>query len=236
MRGAMKSHGRATRAFGLEGVRGPLAFLADIHGNLAALDAVLAALRNSNVAGVFVAGDLLLGGAQPLEVWMRLQEIGAHCIAGTSDRALALIDPAKLRPKDEQERARLARFRETREALGDVILGRLKRLPEAMRLSVPGGDEWLMVHGSPRDPDAVISHDLSTEEIEALVDGDTADVVICGGGHVPFAHRLEDTLVVGVGSVGEAPEGDVAHFTLLWPGEDLPVVDAQWVAYERSRV
>ena len=231
MRGELKSHGRATRSFAVEGVRGPLAFLADIHGNLEALDAVLASLKNTSVAGLFVAGDLLLGGDNPLEVWMRLQEVGAHCISGTSDRALALIDPAKLRPKDDAERARVERFRSTREALGEVILGRVKRLPEAMRLSVPGGGEWLLVHGSPRDPDAVISHDLSTEEIEALIDGDTADVVICGGGHVPFAHRLEDTLVVGVGSVGQAPEGRVAHYTLLWPGEELPVVDPQWVAY-----
>jgi len=231
MRGAMRSHGTPARSFGLEGVRGPLAFLSDIHGNLKALDAVLDALKNTSVGGIFVAGDLLLGGDDPLAVWMRLQEVGAHCISGTTDRALALIDPAKLRPRDDAERARLERFKRTREALGEVILGRLKRLPEAMRLNVPGGDEWLLVHGSPRDPDAFITHDLSTEEVEALVDGDPADVVICGGGHVPFAHKLEDTLVVSVGSVGEAPEGAVAHYTLLWPGEDLPAVDPQWVAY-----
>ncbi len=233
-RGVHRAHGRTARSFEVTGVRGPLAFLADIHGNLAALDAVLGALKNTSVAGIFVAGDLLLGGDQPLEVWMRLQEIGAHCVAGTSDRALALLNPARIRAHDDVERARLERFARTQSALGDVILERLKRLPEAMRLKVPGGDEWLLVHGSPRDPDTVISHDLSTDEVEALVDGDPADVVICGGGHVPFAHKLEESLVVSVGSVGESPEGGVAHFTLLWPGEELPVVDPQWVAYGAS--
>lgn len=234
MRGALKQHGRTARTFSVAGVRGPLAFLADIHGNLAALDAVLGALKNTSVAGIFVAGDLLLGGDHPLEVWMRLQEVGAHCIAGTSDRALTLIDPARLRARDDAARLRLERFSRTRDALGEIILERLKRLPEAMRLTVPGGDEWLMVHGSPRDPDTVISHDLSTDEVEALVDNDPADVVICGGGHVHFAHKLDETLVVGVGSVGESPEGDVAHYTLLWPGEELPVIDPQWVAYSRG--
>lgn len=232
MRG-LREHGRTARTFSVSGVRGPLAFLSDIHGNLPALDAVLGALKNSSVAGIFVAGDLLFGGDQPLEVWMRLQEIGAHCIAGTSDRAITLLNPARMRPRDDAERARLERFSRTREALGDVILERVKRLPEAMRLTVPGGDEWLMVHGSPRDPDTVISHDLSTDEIEVLVDNDPADVVVCGGGHVPFAHKLDETLIVGVGSVGEAPEGDVAHYTLLWPGEELPVIDPQWVPYTR---
>ncbi|MFO0626872.1 MAG: metallophosphoesterase family protein [Polyangiales bacterium] len=233
-RGVHRPHGRTARSFAVTGVRGPLAFLADIHGNLAALDAVLGALKNTSVAGIFVAGDLLLGGEQPLEVWMRLQEIGAHCVAGTSDRALAMLDPARIPARDDAERARLARFARTQSALGDVIIARLKRLPEAMRLTVPGGDEWLLVHGSPRDPDTVISHDLSTEEVEALVDGDPADVVICGGGHVPFAHKLDESLVVSVGSVGEAPEGGIAHYTLLWPGEELPVVDPQWVAYGAS--
>jgi hypothetical protein len=51
---------------------------------------------------------------------------------------------------------------------------------------------------------------------------------------VPFAHKLEESLVVSVGSVGESPEGGIAHFTLLWPGEELPVVDPQWIAYGDS--
>ena len=32
----------------------------------------------------------------------------------------------------------------------------------------------------------------------------------------------------------DSPEGGIAHFTLLWPGEELPVVDPQWVAYGDS--
>jgi predicted phosphodiesterase len=124
-RGVHRAHGRTARSFEVTGVRGPLAFLADIHGNLAALDAVLGALKNTSVAGIFVAGDLLLGGDQPLEVWMRLQEIGAHCVAGTSDRALALLNPARIRAHDDVERARLERFARTQSALGDVILERL---------------------------------------------------------------------------------------------------------------
>ena len=45
-----------------------LAFLSDVHGNLPALQAVLQELREADVETVYVCGDLLLGGQQPLEV------------------------------------------------------------------------------------------------------------------------------------------------------------------------
>jgi hypothetical protein len=86
-----------------ETLHGPIAFLADIHGNLRALDAVLAALHEAGVGAVFVCGDLLLDGDDPLGVWMRLQKIGARCVRGTTDRALATVDPARLRPGTEAE-------------------------------------------------------------------------------------------------------------------------------------
>ncbi|MBK8696479.1 MAG: metallophosphoesterase family protein [Deltaproteobacteria bacterium] len=95
-----------------------MAFLADIHGNLAALDAVLAALKDDHVEAVFVAGDLLLGGADPLAVWMRLMEVHARCVRGTTDRALALMEPARLQPKSDEERAAAQRFTDARESLG----------------------------------------------------------------------------------------------------------------------
>ena len=46
----------------------PIAFLSDIHGNLLALDTVLAELERLGVKRLYVAGDLLLGGEEPLEV------------------------------------------------------------------------------------------------------------------------------------------------------------------------
>ena len=50
----------------------PIAFLSDVHGNLTALDVVLAELERLDVKRLYVAGDLLLGGDEPLGVWQRL--------------------------------------------------------------------------------------------------------------------------------------------------------------------
>ncbi len=214
-----------------EGMRGPMAFLADIHGNLAALDAVLAAMKDERASAVFVAGDLLLPGEDPLGVWMRLMEVGARCVRGTTDRALALMEPARLHPKTDEERAAAQRFVATRDALGDLILAKLRRLPEALRLEMPDGREWVVVHGSPMDPDEAITADLDDEEVGALIGDDPADVVICGSGHVPFVRTIDEVTVVSVGSVGASPEGRTAHYTLMMPTAQGPRIDQRWVAY-----
>ena len=65
----------------------PIAFLSDVHGNLVALDVVLAELERLDVKRLYVAGDLLLDGDQPLEVWQRLQALGATCTRGPSDQS-----------------------------------------------------------------------------------------------------------------------------------------------------
>ncbi len=215
----------------LEGVRGPMAFVADVHGNLAALDAVLAALKEDGVTQIFVAGDLLLQGDEPLAVWMRLMEVSARCVRGTTDRALALMEPGRLNPKTDEERAAAQHFAETREALGELILAKLRRLPEALRLEMPDGREWVVVHGSPMDPDEAMTADLDDDELTALLGDDPADVVICGGGHVPFVRALDGVTVVAVGSVGAAPEGRTAHYTLMMPTSDGPRIDQKWVNY-----
>lgn len=97
----------------LEQFQGPLAFLADVHGNLAALDAVIAASRAAGAQTFFVAGDLVYRGSEPLEVWKRLTEIGARLTRGTSDIALVAVDPDKLRPTDPEQRAAVEKFRWT---------------------------------------------------------------------------------------------------------------------------
>ncbi|RZO50629.1 MAG: metallophosphatase family protein, partial [Sandaracinaceae bacterium] len=52
----------------------PMAFLSDVHGNLPALEAVLAELERRMISSIFVAGDLLLGGDDPVGVYKRLSQ------------------------------------------------------------------------------------------------------------------------------------------------------------------
>ncbi len=209
----------------------PTAFLADVHGNLDALDAVLAELASRAIQGIYVAGDLLLGGEHPLEVWRRLERAGARLIAGPSDVALSRVAPDKLRPTDPDEAAMVERFVATRRALGDVILRRLAALPYQLRLPLVDGREVLVVHGSPTDPFEGISHDMDDDEVRARLGHEHADIIMCGATHVPFVRTLDGTEIVNVGSVGAAPEGGVAHFTVLSPKVNGADVEQTWVTY-----
>lgn len=189
--------------------------LSDIHGHVVALDAILAEAKHWGFDQLVVCGDLCFPGPQPLDVWKRLIDNNALCVQGLSDRALGELDPEDLHPQTELERERLQRLVATHRELGDLILARLRRLPTIARLPLESGHEMVIVHGSPVDPTVPLTHDMSEEELWALLGDDPCDLVICSGDHVPFQSEVDGVRIVGVGSVGEAPGGLVAHATLV---------------------
>lgn len=192
--------------------------ISDIHGHLDSLRAVLATAERRSFQKLLVAGDLVFPGPEPLETWRRLSAAGAVLVQGLSDRAVATLDPEALRPQNEAERSRIDRMRATREALGDLILQRIRRLPTHARVPLEDGGELLLVHGSPSDPGEPLTHDMTDDEINALLGDDPADVVVCGASHVPFDRIVGGVRVINVGSVGEAPVsagGPVAHATWI---------------------
>jgi len=189
--------------------------ISDIHGHADALAAVLATAERRGFGRLLVAGDLCFPGPAPLETWRRLVSVNATCVQGLGDRALATIDPDGLNARSDFERARLRRLRETRTELGELILARLAKLPTSVRIPIEGARQLQLVHGSPRDPSEPLTHELDDEEIAMLLGDDPADVVVCGGSHVPFDRTIGRTRIVNVGSVGEAPDGCFAHATFI---------------------
>ncbi len=191
--------------------------ISDVHGQLDALRAVLATAERRAFHKLLVAGDLVFPGPEPLEVWRRLTGAGALMVQGLTDRAVATLDPEALRPRSEHERERLERMRGTREALGELILQRLRKLPTHHRIALEDGGELLLVHGAPADPGEALTHDMTDEEINALIGDDPADVVVCGASHVPFDRMVGDVRIINVGSVGEAPAAGLrlAHATWI---------------------
>jgi predicted phosphodiesterase len=189
--------------------------ISDIHGHADALAAVLATAERRGFSKLLVAGDLCFPGPAPLDTWRRLMASGAICVQGVGDRALATIDVNNLRATSEHDRTRLDRLRATRGELGELILARLAKLPKTSRIAIETGGEILLVHGSPLDPSEPISHDMTDEEMSALIGDDPADIIVCGASHVPFDRQIGDTRIVNVGSVGEAPGGHHAHATFV---------------------
>lgn len=189
--------------------------IADIHGYARRLEQVLAFGKAQGCTLVLAAGDLCFPGPEPLETWKLLMGVRAHCVQGVSDLALAAVDPDDLPSPDAEHAERIERLRQTQETLGEVILARLHRLPTTFRMSMEDGGELLLVHGSPADPTTSITHDMEDDEVLALLGDESADVVVCGGSHVPFERYVEPTRIVAVGSVGESPTPQVAHAAIL---------------------
>ena len=209
--------------------------LSDIHGNLDALQAVLATAEKRSFNKLLVAGDLVFPGledasrARPLETWRRLTAAGAVLVQGTTDRALATLDPSTMPAKTDHEKRMVERMRAVRAELGDLVLERLRRLPAVERFPLEDGTELILVHGSPSDPTEGMSHDLDDDEMLALVADDPADVIVCGNTHVAFERTIGDLRIVNVGSVGEAPDG-------VEPGAAPKVAHATWIETSPSGV
>jgi hypothetical protein len=125
-------------------------------------------------------------------------------------RAIGTLVPVVRHGIAPHERARLQLLRRARAELGAPILAKLAALPSSVRVPLPfangplAGAELLLVHGSPADPTEPFTHDMTDDEIRALLGDDPADVILCGGSHVPFDRTVMGVRVINVGSVGEA--------------------------------
>ena len=208
-----------------------LGFVSDVHGNLEALEAVLAELARQDVSMIFACGDHVLGGDAPLETWRALQRVGARCVKGLSDHALATVDASDLAPHTEEETSRADAFLETQTALGELVVEQLRRLPETLRVPLIDGREILVVHASPADPGLEITHDMTDDELLDALHDDPADVVVCGASHVQFRRDVEGVAVVSVGSVGAALAERVAQFVVMRPRMDGLEVHLDFVGY-----
>ena len=203
----------------------PFAFISDIHGNLPALEAVLAELRRRDVGRIYAVGEHLLadgerGGQDPLGVWRLLQKNDVVCIRGLSDEALIEVDEDSLAPHGDEEHVRADAFLKARKDLGELVIEQLRRLPLSLRIPLIDGREVFVVHGSPADPFTAIEHHMSDEEIERALAGEAADVVVCGASHTAFRRDIEDVALVSVGSVGAAPTEGIAHYCIMSPRMD----------------
>ena len=164
--------------------------LSDVHANLAALDAVLAAVPS--VDELWHLGDVVGYGPDPDAVVARLRDLGARGVRGNHDAA------AVGGPEIESFNVDARRAMEwTRTVISDETRAWLSSLPERLER-----EEITLVHGSPRDPtwEYVTTTPVARAGIAAL----TTPVGLNGHTHVPVAYLEEDgrleTMSPGAGS------------------------------------
>jgi predicted phosphodiesterase len=72
---------------------------------------------------------------------------------------------------------------------------------------------------------------MDDEELRLMLADDPADIVVCGGTHVAFHRMVDEVQLINVGSVGSAPEGRIAHYTIVYPHLQGAQFDQSYVEY-----
>ncbi len=179
-----------------------VAVLSDIHGNLVALDACLADLASQGSADAIVAaGDLCLDGPKPKKVLQRLEELGAQCVRGNTDRYLT---EGQHSGRTASETARLTW---TRQELGERSLSWLAELPFALRIG-EDDNQLLVVHANPKTDDEHLWPDADDATLESFIGDERATAIAFGHLHLPYVRIWRAKLLVNVASVGIPKDGD----------------------------
>ena len=192
-----------------------LAILADIHGNLPALEAALEDLAAHAPDQVVVAGDLVNRCPWNNEVLALARAAGWTCIAGNHEIVLSAMADGEY-PVLFDDRERFADLWWTLDELTAAHVAWMRALPEETRVEVGGGPPIRVLHGLPGDPFLGFTEAMSEAQMGALLSPIHDPVVISAHTHQPLARAVGGWQVYNPGSVGMPYNGDPrAHYLLL---------------------
>jgi putative phosphoesterase len=195
-----------------------VAALYDIHGNLPALDAVLAEVD----ADVVVVGGDFAAGPWPSETIARLRSLDGDVrfIRGNADRELVQEERGLAPPE-------VIEFVRTKLSPGDMdFLGSLPLTEQIGRV--------LFCHATPRNDEEIFTRDSPDERWGAALDGVDADVVVCGHTHVQFDRRVGEVRLVNAGSVGMPYEDAPGAYWAVLDGTDVELRHTEYTPGELS--
>jgi predicted phosphodiesterase len=192
-----------------------LAVLADIHGNLPALEAVLADLASFPVDHVIVAGDVVNWGPFSAQVMERVTRAGWAVIRGNNEFYLLDYDTPR-QPEHWREYVLLP-------WLCAQLRGRWPHViaawPDALSLRFPDAPPIRVVHGSPRSASEPI-YPVSTEaEIETMLAGVDETTLIAAHTHLAMDRRVGRWHLLNPGSVGNPLDGLPGASYMLLDGD-----------------
>ena len=178
-----------------------VAALYDIHGNLAALDAVLAEVPDD--ATIVVGGDICAGGEQPSETLARLRGLGDRVVwvRGNADRELHPGEEGLASPEFlEQARSQLT----------EEEIEFLHELPPTQRIG-----DVLFCHASSRNDLDIFTERTPEERIAFLFETLDIPTVVCGHTHSQYERTVGGVRVINAGSVGMPYEEEPGAYWLL---------------------
>ncbi len=214
-----------------------VAILADIHGNLPALEAVLVDVAAHRVDRVVVNGDLVNRGPDGVAVVRRVRALGAELTMGNHDDLMrALIERDASLPEAFHVEPFWEANRWCARALARCeALAALRAAPMTVRIAPPGAPSVLVSHGSPRHFREGYGPHLDDEVVSEINQMHPADVFVGSHTHQPMLRRWGRLTVINTGAVGVPFNRDGRAQYLL-----LELVDGAWnptfrrVAYDQE--
>jgi predicted phosphodiesterase len=219
-----------------------IAALSDVHGNAAALEAVLADVAREKPDALMVAGDLVLNGPEPamvIDVLRSLADDGALIIGGNTDIAVADFDYAAAFPwmTDGVPDAIMAAAEWAHDAIGAERLDWLRRLPAERRWRTDDDTLVVACHASPGSQTSGFDQHLDPSVTIERVARTDARVIVCGHTHLPEVRDLGWKVIVNDGSAGYVFDGDpTASWALIDIADDEVTAEIRRTAFDTLAV
>lgn len=209
-----------------------IAVLADIHGNLPALEAVLADLAELAVDEVLVGGDLVGRGPEGRAVVHRIADLGWRGVRGNHEDYLLAFSERRVDP-EWLTAPEWAASRFMAAELDDFARAYAAQLP--LSIASERAPHLRLVHGTPRSNNEGLGPWSSDGELAASLDAVAEPLLVCAHTHRSFERAVSTGRVVNVGSVGlpfnRDPRAQYGVFTVFPDGHTE--VELRRVPYDR---
>ncbi len=186
-----------------------VAVISDIHGNYQALESVIMDIAKEKCDKIWCLGDLAMAGPQPRMVLSYIMEHGSDwtIIQGNTDKLIADFS-LDIYNKLQQKMPVMANaLLDDNDIIEQDKKDFLKSLPTRKEMMV-GGVSVLLVHGSPRRMNEDILPNMKLSQVQEMIEGEIAELILCGHTHVPCGYQtLTRQTIVNVGSVGRPMTG-----------------------------
>ncbi len=194
-----------------------IALIADIHGNLAALEAALAEIETLKPDRLIVAGDIVDGGPDTGACWRRVRALGVPVIRGNHERYI--FDYGTPRADPAWSSPQFAPLRVARAELSEAEIAELAALPPIW--NDPALPDLLVVHASLRgDNDSIFPY-TPDAQIDPMFEGiaPAVKLIVRGHNHACSTREWGTRRIVTTGSIGLPQDGNAAaQFLLLERG------------------
>jgi putative phosphoesterase len=198
-----------------------VAALYDVHGNLPALEAVLADIEGIDLDLLVVGGDVA-SGPMPAEALDRLEAIGnrVRWVRGNADReVVSAYDRGSAAEDARSSDPALRASGWAASRIGDHHRDLMASFEEQVLIEIEGLGAALVCHATPNSDEEILTTATPDARLRDILSGLEQDVVVCGHVHTQYNRRLDDMRVVNAGSVGLPYQGEPvgAFWALLGP-------------------